>query len=346
MQTHLSVALGNAGDWLNGHIRHLASHDIHPVTHDGGRAVFETEFGRVKLVADNSNLDVSIDSSDEDGLAVLQGAISEQLIASHPSLAKSIDWQGAAPRTGSPKNFRAMTIRKIAPVSDWLLRMTLTGDALEPFAERGLHVRLMFRPNRSDRPVIWPTVSKSGAIQYPDGEDELVVRVYTIREIEVARGEVVIDIVRHAGGAFADWSETAEPGTLIGMIGPGGGFFPPDGWLSIGGDDTAVPAILRILEERKAGLGGKAIIGLKPGQTPLDVTPPDGFSIDWVPFEALPDAMRAVTAPEGVELVAWFAGEAEQAREIRDYFKTELALPAERRSSAVYWRRNPDAHDH
>ncbi|WP_193187345.1 siderophore-interacting protein [Nisaea sediminum] len=343
MQSEISVEIGNAGVWLEDHVRHLATHDLHPVARHRDRAVFETSYGKIRLAADADRLSVRIDSPDEDGLTVLQGSVSEYLIAHDPALAKGIVWSGTAPAPGRPKNLREMTIVRTRALCDWLLRMTLKGKDLTPFTERGLHVRLMLPRDPARPEIVWPTIETSGAIRFPAGKDELTVRVYTVREISPERGEVEIDIVRHAGGLFSDWAESARPGDRIGMIGPGGGHFPAGGWLAIGGDDTAVPAIMRILEARSGTDGGHAIIGLRPHQDPLAVSLPDGFTLDWVPIDDLPAALKAATAARGADQTGWFAGEAEQAKEIREHFKTALGLAPERRYSAVYWRRDETA---
>lgn len=346
MQSELSVPLGNARVWLDEHVRHLATHDLHPVEWREGRAVFETTYGTVRLAANAKGLDIRVDSVNANDLSVLQGSISETLIASEPGLSDRIVWNGAAPKPGRPKNLREMTVETVRPVSDWLLRMTLAGEDLAPFDERGLHVRLMIPSRPSERKVVWPTIERSGAIRFPTGEDELTIRVYTIRSIDVDGGRLDIDIVRHRGGTFSDWSETAKPGDKVGMIGPGGGHYPPDGRLTIGGDDTAVPAILRILENRTCSRGGHAIIGLRRHQAPLALALPDGFTLDWVPLEELPAAMKAATARHGAEQFGWFAGEAGQAREMREHFSSTLGLSSERRYSGTYWRRDESAHSH
>ena len=339
MQAELSVSIGNAGIWLDEHIRHLESHDIIPVTRATNDATYETDFGRIHLLAQNDALQVRIESPDEAALTTLQGSITHYLSETDPVLAKSITWSGVAPAPGQPKNFRKMTVTRVQPLSSWLLRMTLKGEDLAPFDQRGLHVRLMFPEAPSERPPVWPTIEASGAVHYPDGDDVLAVRVYTIRQIRPESGEVDIDIVRHAGGTFADWSETAKPGDAVGMLGPGGGYFPPQGWLAIGGDDTAVPAILRILENRADQSGGHVVIGLHPHEAPFEIALPANFVIDWVSNADLVDAMKAIAAPATRSGTYWFAGEAAQAKTLRTHFKSTLELPAERRSSAAYWRR-------
>lgn len=339
MQAELSVSVGNAGNWLDEHIRHLESHDILPVNRAANDATYETDFGRIHLQAQDGELQVRIESPDEAALTTLQESICDYLKTTDPAAAKHISWTGVAPVPGQPKNFREMTVQTIRPLSSWLLRMTLKGADLAPFDQRGLHVRLMFPEAPGERPVVWPTIEPSGAVHYPDGDDTLTVRVYTIRQIRPESGEVDIDIVRHAGGIFSDWSETAQPGDRVGMVGPGGGYFPLEGWLAIGGDDTAVPAILRILENRTGTIGGRVVIGLHPHQTPFKIDLPANFTIDWVRTSDLVDTMQAIAAPSADNFIFWFAGEAEQARALRTYVKSELGLPTERRSCAAYWRR-------
>ncbi|WP_193172891.1 siderophore-interacting protein [Nisaea nitritireducens] len=343
MQAELLVSVGNAGIWLDEHIRHLESHDILPVARAANDATYETDFGRIYLLAQDGALQVRIESPDEAALTTLQGSITHYLAETDPVLAKTITWSGVAPAPGQPKNFRKMTVAQVQPLSSWLLRMTLKGEDLAPFDQRGLHVRLMFPEVPGDRETVWPTIEPSGAVHYPDGDNSLTVRVYTIRQIRPESGEVDIDIVRHAGGAFADWSETAQPGDAVGMLGPGGGYFPPEGWLAIGGDDTAVPAILRILENRPNQTGGHVVIGLHSHQAPFEIALPANFMIDWVSTADLVDAMKAIAAPATGNGTYWFAGEAEQARALRTHFKSTLELPAERRSSAAYWRRTEPA---
>lgn len=346
MHSELSVSFGNAGSWLTEHLRQLATHDLHPVVRSESHAVFETAFGRVQLDAEANQLRVRLDSLDTNGLATLQEFVSGYLIATDAGLSARICWEGSAPTPGKPKTFREMTVLGTRALSDWMLRMTLKGSDLTPFGERGLHVRLMIPRTAAGDRIVWPTIERSGSVRYPDGADELIVRVYTIRRISPASGEVEIDIVRHTGGAFSDWSETARPGERVGMIGPGGGYFPAAGWLGIGGDDTALPAISRILEARCDSAGGKVTIGLRPHQTPCDLTVPDQFSVDWVPLKDLPRAMKAAAPPPGANQVAWFAGEAEQASEMREHFKSTLGLPPALRSSAAYWRRDAAAPSH
>ncbi|MCE3544330.1 siderophore-interacting protein, partial [Escherichia coli] len=96
----------------------------------------------------------------------------------------------------------------------------------------------------------WPTMGRDGRPVWPEGDDALIARVYTIRTIDIERGEVDIDMVVHPGNDTpgSTWALNAKPGGIVGMTGPGGGSVEDAGRYLLVGDETALPAIGRILE--------------------------------------------------------------------------------------------------
>lgn len=345
MQADLTVDVRRPQDWLAAQIAHLAEHDLRPAERSADHATFETPYGSFRVSARGAALRVRVEADDADGLETLQGAISEYLIAQDPSLSERIEWQGHRAAGAAPMGFRVMEVVSRRLVSPWMIRLTVKGEDVGHFGERGLHVRLFLPPRVTDRPIVWPRRSASGAMVLPEGEDALTVRVYTVRQIRPEVGELDIDVVRHAGGAFSDWAEGAEPGALLGVMGPGGGFHPKADWLLIGGDETALPAISRILEYLPDHVQGRAVIGLRHGDGRMRIDAPSGVEIAWIVGDdtALTAAMEAVRLPRGDDAAVWFAGEAEAARRLRKTFKERLGLPAERVSCAAYWRRDRPA---
>lgn len=285
---------------------------------------------------------MQVRSTDVGGLEVLQETVSHYLTIHDPALANRMVWRGHDPAETLPANFREMQVVARRSVSPWMIRLTLQGRDMAAFAGRGLHVRLLVPPTGRNRPPVWPTRKRSGTVVFPEGEDALTVRVYTIRAIRPESGEIDVDVVRHAGGAVADWAEDVGPGASVGVIGPGGGYFPDSDWLLIGGDETALPAIARILENRPRGSGGRAIIGLRHADARIDIAAPDGVAVEWVVGDdaALCAAMEAAELPREAAASVWFAGEAEAARRrLRAVFRGARGLPAGRVSCAGYWRR-------
>ena len=49
-----------------------------------------------------------------------------------------------------------------------------------------------------------------------------------MRSVDLARGEIALDVVIHEGAPGSDWATSAEPGSIVGLLGPGGGGMPPE----------------------------------------------------------------------------------------------------------------------
>lgn len=340
LQAELTLTLDGAGAWLDRQVAHLAEHDLLPVLHTQEAVEYRSAYGSFHIRARGDDLRFRVESGDIGGLEVLQETISHYLTTHDPQLARTMVWRGHAHEHTLPANFREMRVTARRLSSPWMIRLTLQGRDMAAFAERGLHIRLLVPPR--DRTPVWPRRAPSGAVVFPDGDDALAVRVYTIRAIRPQSGEIDVDVVRHAGGAVSDWAEQAEPGAPVGVIGPGGGYFPAADGLLIGGDETALPAIARILEALPEGAGAHAIIGVRHADARMDIAAPAGATVEWVVGDdaALCRRMAAAALPEGSDPAIWFAGEAETARHLRSVFRSRSGLTARQVSCAGYWRRD------
>ncbi|MHA3682968.1 siderophore-interacting protein [Leucobacter sp. HY1910] len=142
-------------------------------------------------------------------------------------------------------------------------------------------------------------------------------RTYSIRDLRTGEQgtEVIVDFVLHTAPAGADlaeaesggagsggagssgagpaalWASSAAPGDEVLLVGPrrgrfdGGGieFAPGDATrVLLAGDETAAPAIARILEDAAPDLTGDAFIELPgPGAT-LSIQAPRGVRVHWL----------------------------------------------------------------
>lgn len=345
LQAELTLSLNGARAWLDSQVAHLAEHDLQPTLRTEEAAAFASSYGSFHIHARGSDLRVRVESADLGGLEVLQETVSYYLTAHDPALAERMVWRGHDRGETRPANFRQMRVVARRLASPWMIRLTLQGRDIAAFAERGLHIRLLVPPSGHGRAPVWPRRARSGSVVFPEGEDALTVRVYTVRAIRPESGEIDVDVVRHAGGAVADWAEDVEPGAAVGVIGPGGGYFPEDGWLLIGGDETALPAIARILENRSEGAGGHAVIGVRHAEARMEIAAPTDVTIDWLVGDdrGLRAAMEAAALPPARKPVVWFAGEAETARHLRTVFRRERGLNAGQVSCSAYWRRDESA---
>src|SRR4051794_41955620 len=80
-----------------------------------------------------------------------------------------------------------------------------------------------------------------------------------------------MDFVLHGDGPAAAWAAAAEPGALLGVAGSGALGHRPAERLLLAGDETALPAISRILAETPATVAGVALVeggGPEEGEPP------------------------------------------------------------------------------
>lgn len=123
-------------------------------------------------------------------------------------------------------------------------------------------------------------------------------RTYSMRELEVGETatRVVVDFVLHldpaSSGPASLWANTAAPGDELLLLGPrrgrtdGGGIEYAPGsaeTVLLAGDETAAPAIARILEDAPADARGVAFIEVPHSDDVLPIAAPPGVDVHWLP---------------------------------------------------------------
>ena len=138
----------------------------------------------------------------------------------------------------------------------------------------------------ADAPTPAPT-QNAGVLDWPT--DELAVnRSYTIRKWRPEageHGEMDVDFVKHGVGPATRWAYAVTPGEDIQIAGPKACATQPEGadWLLIAGDETALPAIGRWLEEMPADTRGQVFIQVDQDDHVQTIDHPEGVEITWLP---------------------------------------------------------------
>lgn len=180
----------------------------------------------------------------------------------------------------------------------------------------------------------------------PDESGELVARDYTPRRFDAGREELEIDFAMHEAGPVTAWARDAEVGDSIGIGGPRGSVVVPydfDWWLLIG-DETALPAIGRRLEEMPSGVPVTAIIAVADKSEQQIFVTKANLTTIWVHRaldradapEPLISALRDFTPPPG-EGYVWIAAEASVARALRQQVTEQMKHPAQWLKASGYW---------
>ena len=150
-------------------------------------------------------------------------------------------------------------------------------------------------------------------------------------------------------GRRPSWAAQAAPGQQLSVGGPRGSFVVPDDfdWYLFVGDETALPAIGRRLEELRAGARAIVVAAVTGPEEEQSVRQPRQRRTIWVhrPLSRaedpapLLDAVRALTLPKSGDGYAWAAGESQTAKLLRRHLLDERGLDKAHVKAAGYWKR-------
>ncbi|MDO4258909.1 MAG: siderophore-interacting protein [Actinomycetaceae bacterium] len=254
-----------------------------------------------------------------------------------------------------PITVRKLRVIRTAEVTPGMRRVTLGGPGLQAHtAPNGRDVaafrsdgfddefKLILRhpdldeallPEQGDGRLIWPR------------DPKLVMRTYTVRRWDPASAEIDVDFVRHGIGMATTWAERVQVGEEVHIAGPkSSGGHPDADWTLVVGDETALPAIGRWLENWPQGARGQVFIEVEEESHQQELPAPDGVSVTWLlrgdggPCETLLPALREAPWWPGT-VFAWVAGEAVALTQIRRWLRGEKGLGRENIEVTGYWRR-------
>jgi NADPH-dependent ferric siderophore reductase len=243
---------------------------------------------------------------------------------------------------------RLLTVQKVERFTPKMARITLGGD-LDGFHSSAYddHVKVFFPlPGRNA-----PTMPEPGPDGSPpaEGAERSPGRDYTPRRYDLTRNELIIDFALHDAGPATAWAVQAKPGQQLSVGGPRGSFVVPDDfdWYLFVGDETALPAIGRRLEELRLGTHAIVVGAVDGPAEEQDFKSHATVDMNWVhrPLsraedpEPLLDAVRSITLPGTGDGYAWAAGESQTAKLLRRHLLDERGLDKSWVKAAGYWKR-------
>lgn len=317
-------------------LAHLSIPFSHPVP---DRLEAEYDGVRIRFDSQNGEVRIGLDSKVTDTLVMVRAAVQARLIKFEPTLT-NLRWDGVGQAGDLAPNFSFAHVESAEALSDDFMRLVLVGQDLSRFGSGGLHFRLL-RQLDPDRPAAWPRLAEDGSVTWPENGVQLLHKAYTTRFLDAATQKITVDIYRHEGGPTSDWAETRPVGQTIGLTGPGGGTLPEGKWLMLAGDETAQPAILRMLEELPPETEGEALLlaGAPGRESP--VTNRTRIRLRWLyrsEGHDLCDAVEALDLPDRNDRFLWFAASKPQARRMRVHFGKTLGLDRDQFRAAGYWQ--------
>ncbi|QWC86987.1 siderophore-interacting protein [Nocardioidaceae bacterium] len=205
-------------------------------------------------------------------------------------------------------------VAEVTRLSPAFVRVALASPALADVGRPGYDARCkMIFPGPGGRLAPLPQDPEQWYVDWlaqPEAERSPI-RTYTVRDVvgEGAATRVVIDMVVHepdaqrpAGPACA-WALAARPGDRVQLVLPhrateayAGVEFDPGNRreLLLVGDETAVPAIARVLADLPDGYRGRAYLEVPDAADVLDLPDTRGVEVVWLPRHGAAPGSRAV----------------------------------------------------
>lgn len=267
-----------------------------------------------------------------------------------------------------PITMRELDVLSVEDITPGMRRIVFGGAGLREHRRDGEDIpaivsdgfdddmRMIFpHPETGDRP--YPVSLGDGRLNWTAEVNELF-RTYTVRKWVPdagTHGELTVDFARHGAGLAEGWSTTASVGDRIYAAGPKNCASLPvhTDWLLLVGDETALPAIGRCLEDVPAGHRVVAVVEVAERadiQHDLaEVACADTLDLQWVVRGEGGDFTEVVAAmdagdrvlPDGTPFV-WAGGEAGRLKSVRRFVKT-AGVPREHVQITGYWRKSDPA---
>lgn len=244
-----------------------------------------------------------------------------------------------------PPNLAAAHVASVTRISPQFKRVRVVGQGLQRIGDGGLHLRLLLA--QAGRAPVWPRIAANGRTVWAEGEDALHRPVYTTRAFDPEGKWLDFDVFLHDGGRVTDWTDSAITGDPVGLMGPSGSDVPQAGWVSLFGDETALPAIARILAVLHQGTVGQAFVLLGDLVDAQPLQHPPGMTLHWLTRGTGGDlnaALRGLFLPE-TDCFIWFASEATEASAARSYLRDERGFGRSQTNISGFWSAETTAPD-
>lgn len=314
----------------------------------GARVTAKLGIGSGVMEPVDGALRFRLECSELGNLEILRSAVTETLAAFGKREPLAIEWRGNMPTGRLFADFREVRLVSNVAIAPRIRRLVFTGDDVARFGSTAdIHVRLYFPPEGLATPE-WPRPGPDGRTVWPEEGRKPDVRYYTVRRFRPETNEIEIDFVMHddegPGSAFAS---RAGPGALCGMAGPVGRVAPKAGWTLLAGDETALPAIARMLEEMPRDTQGLVFVEIDSERDEIPLAAPPAVVVTWLrrrgaPAGATDLLLRAVETaqiPQSDDVFVWVACEIMAAKALRKHLRTARGLARDRHLVVGYWER-------
>ena len=237
-----------------------------------------------------------------------------------------------------------MAVTRVEPLTPWLRRITLGGEAFKGFTadEPAASVRILIpKPGASE--LVVPTW-RGNEFLLPDGTKPTI-RTFTPRAFDTDALELDVDVVIHGHGPASDWATAASTGIPAAVSGPGRGY-AADADAShfvIAGDESAIPAVRQVVDALPLPASAQVLIEASRPDARTHIANRANTVITWFDLaDDAPPGSQLVAAMQETPLDAnmriWAAGEAASMQRIRRHCFETVGIPRAHCTIRGYWK--------
>jgi NADPH-dependent ferric siderophore reductase len=183
---------------------------------------------------------------------------------------------------------------------------------------------------------------------WADESTKPVVRTYTLRSIDLTKGELAIDFVLHGdNGPASAWAGNVAVGDYLGIGIRPGKILPKADWYLFSGDETATPAISAMLEALPEEADGIALLEVGSAADIMEISTKSKVVIRWFsrndePAEESDLLLNVIKDLPSLSAgfqsrYIWAAGESAAIKTIRGYANENLEIAPGELSAKAYW---------
>lgn len=229
---------------------------------------------------------------------------------------------------------RTLTVQSIEQLSTNMLRIYFASNDLADFVSASFddHIKI-FLPGDGAR----------------DENNKPPMRDFTPRRFDAAAGTLTIDFALHDTGPAVAWARQATVGDTLEIGGPRGSVIIPEDfdWYLLIGDETALPAIGRRVEELATSVPVFTYVVLDAADEAQDFTTAADWHPNWLVRDDRDDADIVLSAlanfvKPGGDGFVWIAAEATVAKSLRNFVESDMGQNRNWIKAAGYWQRGAD----
>ena len=224
---------------------------------------------------------------------------------------------------------RSLTVARIEHITSRMVRVTFTSNELVDFSS----------PAHDDHIKVF----------FPAQGEQQNLRDFTPRAFDVDAGTLVVDFALHEDGPSMQWVSSVQVGETIEIGGPRGSTVVPDDfdWYLLVGDETALPAIGRRVEELRIGVPVTTVITIADAAEKQVWQTPASWNPIWIlrnettadDVSVLRTSLADCSMPPGDGMV-WIAAETSVARAVYEHMLNDRHHPRAWIKAAGYWTRD------